>query len=385
MTTQHETDRMQRWRLVLGDAAQESCGASLPTELVRADAALSALYDAERSGGLGASCPNVARWLGDIRDFFPTPVVQVMQQDALSRLKLQQMLLEPELLEAVEADVHLVASIVSLSRVMPAKTKDTARRVVRKVVDELEKRLKEPMRQAVSGSLNRAERNHRPKLNEIDWHRTIQANLGRYLPEKRTVVAERLIGYARKRSALRDVVLCVDQSGSMAASVVYAGIFAAVLASLRAVRTRMVVFDTQVADLTDEAEDPVDLLFGVQLGGGTDINLALGYCQQIIDRPEKSILVLITDLYEGGNAAEMLKRAAALKAAGVNFICLLALADNGAPGYDHQNAARFAALGIPTFACTPDRFPELMAAAIQKQDVNLWAAKQGFVTNRSQG
>lgn len=377
------TDRLQRWRLILGAAAQDSCGADLNTDLLRADNSLAALYDADRRGGLGASCPSVARWLGDIREFFPTSVVQVMQQDAITRLDLHKMLLEPELLEAVEPDVHLVASIVSLSRVMPAKTRDTARRVVRKVVDDLEKLLQEPMRQAITGSLNRAERNRRPKLNEIDWHRTIQANLGRYLPDKKTVIAEKLIGHGRKRSALRDVVLCVDQSGSMAASLVYAGIFAAVMASLRAVRTRMLVFDTQVVDLTEEAEDPVDLLFGVQLGGGTDINLALSHCQKVIDRPDKTILVLITDLYEGGNQADMLKRAAMLKASGVNVICLLALADNGAPGYDHQNAARFAAMGIPAFACTPDKFPGLMAAAIQKQDVNLWAAKQGLVTQRA--
>lgn len=379
-----EIDRLQRWRLVLGDAAQDSCGTTLSQQLQRADASLAALYDSDRRGGLGSSSPNVARWLGDIREFFPTSVVQVMQQDAIERLNLQQLLLEPELLELAEPDVHLVANLMSLSRVMPAKTRDTARRVVRKVVAELEQKLKEPMRQAVSGSLNRAERNRRPKLSEIDWHRTIQANLGRYLPEKQTVVAEKLIGHGRKRSALRDIVLCVDQSGSMAASVVYAGIFAAVLASLRAVRTRMVVFDTQVADLTDEAQDPVDLLFGVQLGGGTDINLALSYCQQVIDRPDKTIMVLITDLYEGGNAHDMLKRAAALKAAGVNLICLLALADDGAPGYDHQHAAQFATLGIPTFACTPDQFPALMATAIQKQDVALWAARQGFVAQRGE-
>lgn len=379
-----QIDRMQRWRLVLGGAAQQSCATELGNELSRVDAALAALYgdESERRAGLGASSPKIARWLGDIRSFFPTPVVQVMQQDALERLNLQQMLLEPELLETVEADVHLVANIVSLARVMPAKTRDTARRVVRKVVEELERRLREPMRAAVSGSLNRAERKLRPRLAEIDWHRTLRANLGNYLPERRTVVAEKLIGYTRKRSALRDVVLCVDQSGSMAASVVYAGIFSAVMASLRALRTRMVVFDTEVVDLSEQTEDPVELLFGIQLGGGTDINRALGYCQQIIDRPEKTILVLITDLYEGGNRAEMLSRAAALKAAGVNVICLLALADDGAPGFDHQNAAHFATLGIPAFACTPDRFPELMAAAIQKQDLGLWAAKQGFVTNR---
>lgn len=385
VNTDLETDRMQRWRMVLGSDAQESCGTTLPAELIRADNVLAALYDSDRQGNLGASSPNVARWLGDIREFFPTSVVQVMQQDALERLNLRKMLLEPELLESVEPDIHLVANLMSLSRVMPAKTRETARRVVRRVVDELERRLAEPMRQAIRGSLNRAERNHRPRLNEIDWHRTIRANLSRYLPEHRTVIAEKLVGYARKRSALRDVVLCVDQSGSMAASVVYAGVFAAVMTSLRAVRTRMVMFDTNVVDLTDEAGDPVDLLFGVQLGGGTDINRALGYCQQVINRPEQTILVLITDLYEGGNQQEMLQRAAALKVAGVNVICLLALADNGAPGYDHQNAARFAALGIPAFACTPDRFPELMAAAIQKQDIALWAAQQGFVTNRTDG
>lgn len=275
--------------------------------------------------------------------------------------------------EPSPAERHLVASLLSLSRVLPAKTRDTARRVVRRVVEELEKRLSQPMQQAVRGSLNRAERNFRPRMNEIDWPRTIRRNLHTWLPEKQTIIPERLIGHGRRKSALRDIVLCVDQSGSMAPSVVYAGVFAAVLASLRAVRTRMVVFDTAVVDLTDQAEDPVDLLFGVQLGGGTDIDRALGYCQGLIQRPEKTVMVLITDLYEGGNAQSMLARAAALKASGVNLICLLALSGHGAPFYDRHNAARFAALDIPTFACTPDQFPALMAAAIQKQDIGLWA------------
>jgi Mg-chelatase subunit ChlD len=381
MTRPIETDLQQRWRLILGGDQADS----LPPDLARMDAALSALYDSERSAGLGASCPNVARWLGDIREYFPTSVVQVMQKDALSRLQLQQMLLEPELLDAVEPDVHLVASLLSLSRVLPAKTRDTARRVVRRVVEELEKRLSQPMQQAVRGSLNRAERNLRPRHNEIDWHRTIRRNLHNWLPEHKTIVAEQLIGHGRRKSALRDIVLCVDQSGSMAPSVVYAGVFAAVLASMRAVRTRMVVFDTAVVDLTDQAEDPVDLLFGVQLGGGTDIDRALAYCQGLIQRPEKTIMVMITDLYEGGNAQSMLARAAAIKASGVNLICLLALSDSGAPFYDHQNAARFAALDIPTFACTPDQFPALMACAIQKQDIGLWAAKAGIVTSRAEG
>jgi hypothetical protein len=145
----------------------------------------------------------------------------------------------------------------------------------------------------------------------------------------------------------------------------------------------MVVFDTTVVDLTDDLKDPVDLLFGVQLGGGTDINLALGYCQRIIDRPAQTILVLISDLYEGGDAKEMLRRAGALVGAGVNVIALLALSDHGAPSYDQRNAAELARLGVPSFACTPDLFPSLMAAAIQRQDIGMWAAKNDIVATRA--
>ncbi|GER91972.1 hypothetical protein KDW_61340 [Dictyobacter vulcani] len=288
------------------------------------------------------------------------------------------------MLEQVEPDVHLVASLLTLSKVIPEKTKDTARMVVRKVVEELERKLANPLIQAVHGSLNRATRNYRPKQNEIDWDRTIRLNLKNYLPEKRTIIAERLVGHGHKRSSLRDIVLCVDQSGSMASSMVYAGIFGAVLATLKAVSTRMVVFDTAVVDLTEDLQDPVDLLFGTQLGGGTDINRALTYCQQIISRPSQTILVLITDLYEGGDSQSMLRRAAELVSSGVQVVCLLALSDQGAPSYDKHHAAALAKLGIPAFACTPELFPELMAAAIQQQDLNLWAASNEIVTTRSE-
>jgi Mg-chelatase subunit ChlD len=375
-------ERLQRWRLVLGQAAEADLGSELSSELVAIDRTLEALYDSERSSGLGASSPNVARWLGDIRTYFPASVVKVMQQDALERLNLRQMLFEPELLEQVEADVHLIATLVSLRSVIPARTRETARQVVRKVTGELEKRLRNPMHQAVRGALQRSQRTNRPRANEVDWHRTILKNLRHYSVEHRTVVAERVVGFARRRAALRDIVLCVDQSGSMASSVVYASIFGAVLASLRSVSTRFVLFDTSVVDLTDHLRDPVDLLFGTQLGGGTDINLALAYCQQVISRPAQTILVLITDLYEGGDAQAMLARAAELKQSGVNLVCLLALNDQGAPTYDHAHAALLAGLGIPAFACTPDLFPELMAAAIQRQDLGMWAARHDIVAGR---
>lgn len=372
-------ERLARWRLVLGKDAQDELGAGLSADGLAMDRALEALYDAERKGGLGASNPSVARWLGDIRNYFPASVVKVMQKDALERLDLRQMLTQPELLEQVEPDVHLVATLLSLASVLPARTKETARRVVRTLVEQLERRLRNPMQAAVRGALSRVQRTARPRPNEIDWDRTIRKNLRHYSPEHRSVIAERVVGYARRRSALRDIVLCVDTSGSMASSVVYASVLGAVLASLRSLSLRFIVFDTAVVDLSEALRDPVDLLFGTQLGGGTDIQRALGYCQQISARPAQTIVVLISDLFEGGEPGKMLQRAAELKQSGVQMLCLLALNDQGAPAYDHTHARAFAELGIPAFACTPDLFPELMAAAIMRQDLALWAARHGIV------
>lgn len=386
-----DTSRLQRWRLVLGGEAEADCG-GLQGEVLEMDRALAALYEPDgpqglnRRGGRGASSPSVARWLGDIRKYFPASVVQVMQRDALERLNMREMLLQPEMLETVQPDVHMVANLISLASVIPAKTRDTARMVVRKVVDELMRRLEDPMRSAISGALDRSRRNRRPRHAEIDWHRTIRANLKHWQPEYRTVVPETLVGYGRKaRRPQREVILCIDQSGSMAASVVYSSIFGAVMASLPAVSTKLVVFDTAVVDLSEKLDDPVELLFGVQLGGGTDINGAVAYCQTLVREPRNTILVLISDLYEGGVESGLLRRAQELVDAGVQFITLLALSDEGAPSYDRDLAAKLAALGVPSFACTPDAFPGLMAAAIRHDDIATWAAAQGLVTSRAKG
>ena len=375
-------ENLRKWRLILGGQENDGTGIPLNGTDLQMDKVLQALYDSDRTGGLGASSPNVARWLGDIRTFFPASVVQVMQQDALQRLNLTQMLLEKEMLENVEADVHLVATLMSLSRVIPDKTKDTARQVVRRVVDELLRKLAQPTQQAIAGSLQRSVRNRRPRHNEINWHATIQKNLKHYQPEYKTIIPETRIGYGRKRSSMKDVVLCLDQSGSMGTSVVYSGIFGSVMASIPAIQTKMVVFDTAVADLTEELTDPVELLFGVQLGGGTDIHAALTYCAQLVTRPADTVMILITDLYEGGSVEGMRKKSAELVAAGVQLVVLLALNDDGAPSYDHGNAQYLAGLGVPVFACTPDKFPDLMAAALNKQDISLWAAREDLVLKK---
>ncbi len=394
-------ERLRRWRLVLGGTDADGIGIPLAGEQATIDAALAAVYDAgrggnggpgrpggrDRRGGLGASAPAVARWLGDIRAYFPSPVVRVIQQDAIKRLDLERLLLEPEVLETVEPDVHLVGTLIALGSVIPDRTRATARMVVRKVVDELERRLASQTRQAISGALNRAARTNRPRrLADVDWNATIRRNLRHYQPSHQTIIAETLVGYGRRqRACVKDIILAVDQSGSMASSVVYSSVFAAVLASMRALRTQLVVFDTAVADLSARLEDPIEVLFGTQLGGGTDINRALSYSQELVRQPTDTIMLLISDLYEGGDRRELIKRAAAIVAAGVRLIVLLALSDDGAPAYDHDNAAAFAALGCAVFACTPEQFPPMMAAAIEGRDIQLWAADRGIATARPDG
>jgi Mg-chelatase subunit ChlD len=381
-------DRLTRWRLVLGGGDGDGIGeaVSLSVEDDRRDQVLRDLYDGTRRSGLAGSVPRVARWLGDIRGYFPSSVVRVMQTDAIERLGLTELLLEPELLETVQPDVSMVATLVGLRGVIPERSRETARAVVRTVTDDLEQRLRPRTVQAVNGALNRATRTRRPKLPDVDWNRTIAANLKHYLPEQRTIVPERLVGFARRQGRVeRHIILAIDQSGSMAESVVYSSVFGAVLASLRSVATRLVVFDTSVVDLTDELEDPVDVLFGVQLGGGTDINQALAYCQGLVERPSDTILVLVSDLLEGGIAEEMLRRAAAIVGSGTTMIALLALSDSGRPSYDASHAAALAGLGIPAFACTPDQFPELMAAAIERRDLTAWAAENDIVTAHEEG
>ncbi|HEV7974351.1 VWA domain-containing protein [Amycolatopsis sp.] len=377
-----ETERLRRWRLVLG-GEDDGTGHGLAGQDQEIDVALSSLYDGKReaegtgrrTSGLGASAPRVARWLGDIREYFPSTVVQVMQRDAVERLGLTRLLLEPELLGAVEPDVHLVGTLLALNGVMPERTKETARQVVRRVVEDLERRLADKTRAAVKGALDRAARTHRPRHADIDWQRTIRANLKNYSPELGTIIPDRLVGYGRKQhSVQRDVILAIDQSGSMAESVVYSSVFGAVLASMRSLRTQLVAFDTAVVDLTEELDDPVDVLFGTQLGGGTDINRAVAYCQSLITRPTDTLFVLISDLYEGGVRDELLRRARSLVGSGVQMVALLALSDSGTPSYDHENAAALAELGVPAFACTPDLFPELMAAAMRRDDLSQWAA-----------
>ena len=405
---QTDRERARRWRLILGkeaeaqpqsqeqmveDAGNPSDGEGESEEADNEDTqlseddqglddALDALYGGEGDkGGMGDSAPDIARWLGDVRRYFSAPVAQMLQQDAIRRLNLRKALMTPELLTELQPDLELVTKIVALSHLMPAETRETARQIVRQVVEELKEKLSYPLHQALNGSINRALRARRPRRQrDINWLQTIHANLKHYQVEQQTIIPETLMGYGKQRSSLRDVILCIDQSGSMAKSVVYAGIFGSVMASVPALDTRLVLFDTNVADLTGELQDPVDLLFGIRLRGGTDINKAVTYCQQHITRPRDTIFILISDLYEGGKKENVTQRVAELLANEVKVIVLLALSDEGAPRFNRKLAQELSDIGAPAFACTPALFPDLMAAAINDEDIGQWAAGHNIVT-----
>lgn len=370
-----EHERIRRWRLVLGGGDGDGTGATLERDDTRIDVALGSLYDAgdprargagsRRVGGLGRSAPSVARWLGDIRRYFPVPVVQVLQRDAVDRLDLAQLLLEPELLSELEPDVHLVGVLVELNKVLPEATKSTAREVIGRVLDRLQEQFADRTRTAVNGALARAARANRPRSADIDWLRTIRANLRHWVPAERTIVPERLVGYGRRSPALaRDVVIALDQSGSMTDSIVHASLFACLLARMPALRTSLVAFDTAVADLSELLDDPVDVLFGVQLGGGTDIANALAACQRLITRPRDTVLLLISDLFEGGDIGLLRARVEQLVRAGVTVVVLLALSDEGAPVANHNEAGVLARLGAHVTTCTPNEFPELLSSVL---------------------
>lgn len=367
---------LRRWRLILGKDAEKELGIKLNRQSLRMDSALEAVYGArKRSGGMEASAPKAARWLGDVRGLFPESVVHLIQQDAIERMGLRWILNEREVLESVVPDVHLVSALLSLRYAIPEENREVARSLVNRLVQELLRKITAPMRQSVQGALSRSYKRCHPRHNEIDWSTTILKNLRHYQPDYKTIIPEVLYGHGRLRRGVKDIILCLDQSGSMSESVVYASIYGAVLASIPALSTRLIAFDTSVVDLSDDLSDPVDLLFGIQLGGGTDIDQALRYCQEQMQRPKDTILILITDLYEGGNENDMRARFKAIKDAGVQVVVLLALSDEGAPSYDREQASFLSSLGIPCFACTPDKFPELMGAAISQQDLGLWASE----------
>lgn len=386
-----DIDQLRRWRLILGASTQEQLGSfaekgcQLSADQQIMDEALAAIYDETerdpstkgRGAGHGKSSPQLAKWLGDIRTYFSEDVVTVIQQDAIERKGLTQLLFEPEMLKNVEPNVQLVGTLMSLRGQIPERTKETARQVVRSVVERIKLDLEQQIRQAVHGALNRKEHSPIPNASTIDWKWTIGRNLKNYNQDLKTIIPERVYFYSRaQRQNNWTVIVDMDQSGSMADSVVYGAVVGSIFASLPALETRVVAFDTEVVDLSEQCgDDPVDMLFGIQLGGGTDINKSVAYCEQFISEPSQTLFILLTDLYEGGNASQLVRRMREMVESGVRVLCLLALSDSGIPSYDEALAKKLANLGIPCFGCTPNKLPELIEGALRGHDLQSLAER----------
>lgn len=384
---QKEQEQLQRWRLILGQESQDRFGrmggAGLGPEQDLMDQALAAIYNnteaggfgnggGGRGGGSGPSNPRISRWLGDVRSLFDKDLVTIIQGDAMTRCGLKQLIFEPEFLENLEPDVSLASTILMLKDQIPKRSKENVRLFIQKIVEEINKLLEQDIRRAVTAAINRRKHSPIPSAAALDYKTTISRNLKHYNQELHTIVPEHFYFFDRTSTTAANkwtVILDVDQSGSMGESVIYSSIISCILASMSSLSTRIVAFDTNIVDLTEKSDDPVDLLFGFQLGGGTDIDKSVAYCQQFIENPKKTLFFLISDLEEGGNRAALLRRLEEIKGSGVTLVCLLALADGGRPYYDANMAQKIAGMKIPCFACNPQMLPSLLERALRGQDL----------------
>lgn len=378
-----QKEQIARWRLILGEETQENftgMGLSgLSPEQALMDEALGEIYGGDkgtgpngqgRGGGKGPSSPHISKWLGDIRSLFDPEMVAVVQNDAIERKGLKQLLLEPELLDRLEPDLNMASTLLMLKDQIPKKSKESARKFIQKIVEEINRKMETKLRRAVTAALNKKEHSPLPSASAIDFRYTIGRNLRNYHPELGTIIPERVYFFDRTSKINRwHVILDIDQSGSMGESILYSSIMASILASMSSVKTNVVAFDTQIMDLTDLCQDPVDLLYGFQMGGGTDIEKSLAYCRKYVESPDKTLFFLISDLEEGGNRAGLLNHLREMKESGVTVIVLLAVADGGRPYYDETTAKRIAEMNIPCFACTPEKLPELVECALKKYDL----------------
>lgn len=394
-------EQVQRWRLILGKSTEDELRSQaerqgwlrsaclLEGDQPEMDEALEVVYaedegidltreEWEREPGgkhgavRGRSFPKVARWLGEVRRLFPTDIVTLVQKDAIERRGLKQLLFEPEMLAQVEPSVDLASMILSLKSLVPENAKAAARELVRKVVEELRRRLESRMHQAVRGALNRNQHSPFRSLANLDWQRVIRRNLKNYNPDLQAIIPEELSFFSRhQRRNEWNVIIAMDQSGSMASSLIYGGVMGAILASMPAVETHVVAFNhEEVVDLTEHCSDPVDLLFGVQLGGAEDYWMATRYCEQFMHTPARTLYILLADLHDTSpNESRFVQKMEQLLGNGIKAVTLLAISDQGKPSYNHDLAKKLTNLGMPCFGCSPDRLPDLLAAVLKGQNL----------------
>jgi Mg-chelatase subunit ChlD len=318
-----------------------------------------------RSAGLEESVLAIPDWLRDVRELFPRETVEVLERHALDRYGMTELVTDEEVLRTLEPSYELLKAVLSFRHLMEPKVLEVARQIVRHVVEELRRKLAKEVRQVLWGRLNRQRRSRLKVSKNLDFHRTIRDNLKHYDPEGKRLVLQSLHFIARvERHMPWHIIMAVDCSGSMMDSVIHSAVMAGIFNGLPAVRVSLVAFDTAVVDLTDQVDDPVEVLMSVHLGGGTDIAGALGYCETLVRSPQRTILVLVTDFLEGGSPDRMVAAIKRMREAGARVLGLAALDAEANPAYDRQMAERCVAAGAEVAALTPRRLAEWMAKVL---------------------
>lgn len=366
-----------RWRLVLGRFAEKNLPpAQLSARGARLERALDYLYQREyagrgvrakdnRGGSLDPSQLNIPQWLGEVRELFPRETVEIVQRHALDRYGMTELIADPQVLEKLTPNMDLLKMVLTFRGLMKGEVLNAARRVVRQVVEELKRKLESEVRRTLWGRLNRFRHSPLRAAQNFDWRQTIRRNLKHYDVERKRLVAQELRFFSRVERRLPwDVILCVDQSGSMAGSVIHSAVMAGILSGLPSLRVHLVAFDTSVVDLTGYVDDPVEVLMSVQLGGGTDIGQALAYCEGLVTNPHRTVMILVSDFAEGASPARMLGTCGRLRGAGVRLLGLASLDEAANPSYDTHMAEQLSARGMEIAALTPRRLAEWLAKAI---------------------
>lgn len=371
-----DIEQARRWRLILGRYAKETLQhAQFGVQEHRLEQALDYLYQNEyqrrgieqqansgQGGGLGGSQLTAINWLNQSQKLFPKSTYERMQTHAIERYQISDLLKNPDTINSLEPNMATAKALLTLRGKLNDNTREAIRTLIKKVVEDILKQIKPKFLQAFTGRRNRFRRSPIKQAQNFDWQRTIRQNLKHYQPSLGKIIIENPHFNARVQTQLPwEVVLCVDQSGSMLDSVMYSAVCASILASLPSVQTHLVVFDTQVVDLSHLAHDPVEVLLTVQLGGGTHIAQALKFCRQKLKSPHRSIVILISDFEEGGTMQAFFQEVSALKEQGCKLLGLAALDNAANPCYDHAAAEQLQKRGMQVAAMTPEHLAGWLA------------------------
>lgn len=377
--TENNAQELARWRMVLGKFASRQMPNCLSPQQQQMSDALEKLYGREYAdrgvrqgkslapGSLDPSQLNIPKWLGKIQELFPKETYQRITQHAVDRYGLTELLNDPKTLQNLEPSTELLASIMMLKGQMNQEVLAEVRRLVERVVRDIEQRLRQSIQQKITGRRNRFLHTPYRSSANFDAHKTIRKNLKNIDPATGKMVVQRPFFYSRvQRKIPWDIILCVDQSGSMASSLIHSAILASAIAGLPGLKVKLVVFDTSVVDLTEHVSDPVEVLMSVQLGGGTNIGKAVGYCRSLVQDANRTVVVLITDFCEGASPAVLRQNVRSMVADGITMIGLASLDESGSMWFDEQMASRLVSDGMEISAVTPNRLAEWLAEIMNR-------------------